>query len=53
MEGTEDAIVEDVESEYEPLEPKLQEDNNYSWNLPEINPWLLLIIAGVSMELVL
>ena len=47
MEGTEDAIVEDVESEYEPLEPKLQEDNNYSWNLPEINPWLLLVIAGV------
>ena len=46
MDATEDAVVEDVESEYEPLEPKIEEEN-YSWNLPEINPWLLLIIAGV------
>merc|ERR1712211_183576 len=48
----EEATVEDVESEFEPVQPKnggLQESS--SWNYYDIfqtNPWLLLILAYLA-----
>ena len=50
----EDAIVEDGESEYEPVDPKIVEPrDDSSWSLDPLailtlNPWLIFLLAGVA-----